>query len=131
MSILSILLLFKFKYHSNIETSEYEMTRLKSYFFLSCEIYICSKKRWISDILVRFVLLIVTDDTINIHLVHFYLVRVNYEDEDEENDDDNEVLCLLLMQKADMYVTAATSLISLSNSQSRTIHAYIDRFISR
>jgi len=99
--------------------------------FLSCEIY-CSEKRLVSDILVRLVLLIVIDDTINIHyLVHFYLVRVNYEDEDEENDDDNEVLRLLLMQKTDMYVTAATSLISLSTSQSRTIHAYIDRFISR
>lgn len=59
------------------------------------------------------------------------LVRVNYEDEDKEDDDDDEMHCLLLMQKADTYVTAATSLISLSTSQSRAIHAYIDRFISR
>lgn len=79
-----------------------------------------------SDILVRLVLSIVTDVSINIHhLVRFYLVRVNYEDEDEdedadeEDDDDDQVQRLLLMQKADMYVTAATSLISLSTSQSR------------
>lgn len=86
------------------------------------------------DILVRLILSIVTDGSTNIyHLVRFHLVRVNYEDEDkeDEDDDDDEMHCLLLMQKADTYVTAATSLISLSTSQSRAIHAYIDRFISR
>lgn len=84
------------------------------------------------DILVRLILSIVTDGSTNIyHLVRFHLVRVNYEDEDKEDDDDDEMHCLLLMQKADTYVIAAMSLISLSTSQSRAIHAYIDRFISR
>lgn len=103
------------------------MTRLKSYSFhriKSILIRIGSEYR-----ISRFVLSIITDDSINIrHLVCIYFVCINYEDEDE---DDDEVHRLLLMQKAGTYVTATTSLISLSTNQSRAIHAYIDRFISR
>lgn len=80
------------------------------------------------NILVRPILSIVTNCSTNIHhLVCFHLVRVNYGDDD----DDGEVRRPLLMQKTDTYVTAASSLISLSTGRSRATHAYIDRFISR
>lgn len=113
-----------FKYRLNVRAYDDAFEKL---LFLSREAYIRSERRWVSDILVRLVLSIVIDGSANVrHL------RVNYEDEDEdEESDDDEVHRLLLMQKADTYVTAATSLISLSTSQSRAIHAYIDRFISR
>lgn len=115
-----------FKYRLNVRAHDDAFEKL---LFLSREVYIRSERRWVSDILVRLVLSIVIDGSANIR----HLIRVNYEDEDEdeESDDDDEVHRLLLMQKADTYVTAATSLISLSTSQSRAIHAYIDRFISR
>lgn len=114
-----------FKYRLNVRAYDDAFEKL---LFLSRGAYIRSERRWVSDILVRLVLSIVIDGSANIR----HLVRVNYEDEDEgEEGDDDEVHRLLLMQKADTYVTAATSLISLSTSQSRAIHAYIDRFISR
>lgn len=67
-------------------------------------------------------LLIVSSEPILIFLTRLYFLHINYENYKVDDDDDVEMHHPLLMQKADTSVTAVTSLISLSTSQSRTTH---------